>query len=131
MSHYNSTAVPYNRTQHIIKQLIMSDTNSTQVPSVTQPQPRNINSNDNINTNNNNVTPGPTTPRQYGTRQSPASSSNSKPNVKTLQISDYPYILPGKVFFRDCDMYFHVNNATYYHYFDNLFNTFFVEEGGL
>lgn len=24
-----------------------------------------------------------------------------------------------------------VNNATYYHYFDNLFNTFFVEEGGM
>ena len=46
-----------------------------------------------------------------------------------IKLIDYPYIMPCSVFFRDCDMYMHVNNATYYHYFDNLFNTFFVEEG--
>lgn len=74
----------------------------------------------------------PTHPNSHVSSNNVASSSSpSKSAAPPLTLSCFPYQLRTKVYFRDCDMYCHVNNATYYHYFDTLFNTFFVEEAGM
>lgn len=53
----------------------------------------------------------------------------SKPQRPSLQ--DYRYFLPITTRWKDNDIYGHVNNVTYYAYFDTVANHYLVEEGGL
>ncbi|MEK9672849.1 MAG: thioesterase family protein [Rhodospirillaceae bacterium] len=45
--------------------------------------------------------------------------------------NDYPYILPIQTRWMDNDIYGHVNNVTYYSYFDTVVNCYLIERGGL
>jgi len=45
--------------------------------------------------------------------------------------SDYKYFLPITTRWMDNDVYGHVNNVTYYSYFDTVANHFLIREGGL
>ena len=45
--------------------------------------------------------------------------------------SDYFFFAPITTRWMDNDVYGHVNNVTYYSYFDTLANTYLIEEGGL
>lgn len=45
--------------------------------------------------------------------------------------SDYLFFAPITTRWMDNDVYGHVNNVTYYSYFDTLANTYLIEEGGL
>ncbi|AFM19872.1 putative thioesterase [Mycolicibacterium chubuense NBB4] len=44
---------------------------------------------------------------------------------------DYRYFLPITTRWMDNDVYGHVNNVTYYSYFDTVANHFLISEGGL
>ncbi|BBH17810.1 hypothetical protein Back2_20970 [Nocardioides baekrokdamisoli] len=46
-------------------------------------------------------------------------------------IEDYPYVIDITTRWMDNDVYGHVNNVTYYSYFDTAANTFLIERGGL
>ncbi|WP_185975887.1 thioesterase family protein [Mycolicibacterium sp. 018/SC-01/001] len=46
-------------------------------------------------------------------------------------IDDYGYVLPITTRWMDNDVYGHVNNVTYYSYFDTVANHFLITEGGL
>lgn len=43
----------------------------------------------------------------------------------------YPYVVPIPTRWMDNDAYGHVNNVTYYSYFDTAVNRYLIEEGGL
>ena len=45
--------------------------------------------------------------------------------------SDYPYFVPVTTRWMDNDVYGHVNNVTYYSYFDTAANHYLIREGGL
>ena len=45
--------------------------------------------------------------------------------------ADYRYFLPITTRWMDNDVYGHVNNVTYYSYFDTVANHFLIYEGGL
>lgn len=45
--------------------------------------------------------------------------------------SDYCYFAPITTRWHDNDLYGHVNNVTYYSYFDSIANRFLIEQGGL
>ena len=45
--------------------------------------------------------------------------------------SDYRYFVPITTRWMDNDVYGHVNNVTYYSYFDTVANHFLIREGGL
>ncbi|OAN41747.1 acyl-CoA thioesterase [Mycolicibacterium iranicum] len=45
--------------------------------------------------------------------------------------ADYGYFLPITTRWMDNDVYGHVNNVTYYSYFDTVANHFLIHEGGL
>jgi acyl-CoA thioester hydrolase len=45
--------------------------------------------------------------------------------------SDYHYLQPVTTRWHDNDLYGHVNNVTYYSYFDSAVNTYLIEQGGL
>lgn len=45
--------------------------------------------------------------------------------------SDYRYFLPITTRWMDNDIYGHINNVTYYSYFDTVANHFLIHEGGL
>lgn len=45
--------------------------------------------------------------------------------------ADYPYRLPIPTRWMDNDMYGHVNNVTYYSYFDTVVNEHLIRVGGL
>ncbi|PCJ43182.1 MAG: thioesterase [Moraxellaceae bacterium] len=45
--------------------------------------------------------------------------------------SDYDYHIAITTRWSDNDLYGHVNNVTYYSYFDSVANTYLIEEGGL
>jgi hypothetical protein len=47
------------------------------------------------------------------------------------RIEQYPYIVPITTRWMDNDVYGHVNNVTYYSYFDTAANHFLIHEGGL
>ena len=53
------------------------------------------------------------------------SSSNSEARA------DYGYFLDLQSRWMDNDLYGHVNNVTYYSYFDTVVNYFLIEKGGL
>ena len=44
---------------------------------------------------------------------------------------DYRYFLPITTRWKDNDVYGHVNNVTYYSYFDTVANHYLITEGGL
>ncbi|KAL7309673.1 hypothetical protein PS15m_010525 [Mucor circinelloides] len=44
---------------------------------------------------------------------------------------DYKYYLPIQTRFSDCDMYAHINNSIYYHYFDTIINEYLIKKCGL
>ncbi|CEP20159.1 hypothetical protein [Parasitella parasitica] len=44
---------------------------------------------------------------------------------------DYKYYLPIQTRFIDCDMYAHINNSVYYHYFDTIINEYLIRKCGL
>ncbi|MCG7594369.1 thioesterase family protein [Mycobacterium sp. PSTR-4-N] len=46
-------------------------------------------------------------------------------------IDGYGYVLPITTRWMDNDVYGHVNNVTYYSYFDTIANHFLITEGGL
>lgn len=43
----------------------------------------------------------------------------------------YPHILPIQTRWMDNDIYGHVNNVTYYSYFDTVVNSYLIDMGGL
>ena len=45
--------------------------------------------------------------------------------------ADFGYIRPVSTRWTDNDIYGHVNNVTYYSYFDTVANTYLIERGGL
>jgi len=45
--------------------------------------------------------------------------------------SDYPHFQPITTRWHDNDIYGHVNNVTYYSYFDSAVNSYLIEVGGL
>ncbi len=45
--------------------------------------------------------------------------------------SDYPHFQPISTRWHDNDLYGHVNNVTYYSYFDSAVNAYLIEVGGL
>ncbi|MCC7039142.1 MAG: acyl-CoA thioesterase [Burkholderiales bacterium] len=45
--------------------------------------------------------------------------------------ADYPHLLPIPTRWMDNDMYGHVNNVTYYSYFDTVVNEHLIRVGGL
>jgi len=47
------------------------------------------------------------------------------------QRSDYPHFQPIITRWHDNDVYGHVNNVTYYNFFDTAVNTYLIEQGGL
>ncbi|MNF58738.1 1,4-dihydroxy-2-naphthoyl-CoA hydrolase [compost metagenome] len=44
---------------------------------------------------------------------------------------DYPHFQPITTRWHDNDLYGHVNNVTYYSYFDSAVNAYLIERGGL
>lgn len=46
-------------------------------------------------------------------------------------LDDYRYVLPITTRWMDNDVYGHVNNVTYYSYFDTVANHYLITEGGL
>jgi acyl-CoA thioester hydrolase len=46
------------------------------------------------------------------------------------QRSDYPHFQPVTTRWHDNDAYGHVNNVTYYSFFDTAVNTYLIEVGG-
>lgn len=53
------------------------------------------------------------------------------PNHPQPLRSDYQYLQPITTRWHDNDLYGHVNNVTYYSYFDSAVNTYLIEQGGL
>lgn len=53
----------------------------------------------------------------------------SKPQRPTLD--DYKVFVPITTRWKDNDIYGHVNNVTYYAYFDTVANQYLIEQGGL
>jgi acyl-CoA thioester hydrolase len=49
----------------------------------------------------------------------------------TPQRTDYPHFQPITTRWHDNDIYGHVNNVTYYSFFDSAVNTYLIERGGL
>lgn len=49
----------------------------------------------------------------------------------TLLRADYRYFQPITTRWHDNDAYGHVNNVTYYSFFDTAVNTYLIEQGGL
>lgn len=47
------------------------------------------------------------------------------------QRSEYPHLQPLTTRWHDNDVYGHVNNVTYYSFFDTAVNTYLIEAGGL
>lgn len=48
-----------------------------------------------------------------------------------MERSDYPVFYPIITRWMDNDIYGHVNNVTYYSYFDSVINRYLIDEGGL
>lgn len=52
-------------------------------------------------------------------------------NQEYETIDRYPYIVPVTTRWSDNDLYGHINNVTYYSYFDTAANHFLIHAGGL
>ncbi len=53
------------------------------------------------------------------------------PEQSTHLRGDYRYFHSISTRWHDNDIYGHINNVTYYSYFDSAMNTYLIEEGGL
>jgi len=53
------------------------------------------------------------------------------PEIEPITRNDYQYFYPISTRWMDNDYYGHVNNVTYYSYFDTATNRYLIEEGGL
>lgn len=51
--------------------------------------------------------------------------------MSTTQRADYNHFQPITTRWHDNDIYGHVNNVTYYSFFDSAVNTYLIERGGL
>jgi acyl-CoA thioester hydrolase len=51
--------------------------------------------------------------------------------MSTTQRADYNHFQPIATRWHDNDIYGHVNNVTYYSFFDSAVNTYLIERGGL
>lgn len=51
--------------------------------------------------------------------------------IKRTSIDAFPYLINIDTRWMDNDIYGHVNNVTYYSYFDTIINRFLIEKGGL
>ena len=51
--------------------------------------------------------------------------------MSTTQRADYVHFQPITTRWHDNDIYGHVNNVTYYSFFDSAVNTYLIERGGL
>ena len=51
--------------------------------------------------------------------------------MSTPQRTDYPHFQPITTRWHDNDAYGHVNNVTYYSFFDTAVNTYLIQVGGL
>ena len=51
--------------------------------------------------------------------------------MSTPQRADYPHFQTITTRWHDNDIYGHVNNVTYYSFFDSAVNTYLIERGGL
>ncbi|KAI8638245.1 HotDog domain-containing protein [Parasitella parasitica] len=61
-----------------------------------------------------------------------ASTIANHPSKETFRNrQDYKYYLPIQTRFSDCDMYAHINNSIYYHYFDTIINEYLIKKCGL
>ncbi len=56
---------------------------------------------------------------------------NTTQTEQSLSRTDYPHISTVQTRWADNDIYGHVNNVTYYAYFDTVVNNFLIEHGGL
>lgn len=52
-------------------------------------------------------------------------------NPGPARLSEYPYHMPIQTRWMDNDVYGHVNNVTYYSYFDTAVNGYLIERGAL
>lgn len=58
-------------------------------------------------------------------------TSNDAPINDDLAREGYNYFTPMSTRWIDNDVYGHINNAVYYHYFDTAANEYLINEGGL
>lgn len=58
-------------------------------------------------------------------------SMNTDQPEQSLSRADYPDITAMPTRWADNDIYGHINNVTYYAYFDTVVNNFLIEHGGL
>jgi acyl-CoA thioester hydrolase len=54
-----------------------------------------------------------------------------QPETRPETRDAYPHILPIQTRWMDNDIYGHVNNVTYYSYFDTVVNCYLIDQGGL
>ncbi len=64
-----------------------------------------------------------------GTR--PSIGSENRNMTTRPQRTDYPYLHPISTRWHDNDIYGHINNVTYYAFFDSAVNSWLINEGGL
>jgi acyl-CoA thioester hydrolase len=60
---------------------------------------------------------------------SPSPSSKQPSPSVSLQLTDFPYLVPLSVRFSDCDMYEHVHNVSFYNFFDTALNHVLIRRG--
>jgi acyl-CoA thioester hydrolase len=58
-------------------------------------------------------------------------SETAEPAADEHLAAEYRYFLPITTRWMDNDVYGHINNVTYYSYFDTVANHFLIREGGL
>ncbi|KAK4513694.1 uncharacterized protein ATC70_005698 [Mucor velutinosus] len=70
--------------------------------------------------------------RGMTTNAAATTASTKQPLKETFRNrQDYKHYLPIQTRFSDCDMYAHINNSVYYHYFDTVINEYLIKKCGL
>ncbi|RCI01977.1 hypothetical protein CU098_006028 [Rhizopus stolonifer] len=64
-------------------------------------------------------------------RQISTSKSNTIKRETFRNRHDYTYFLPIQTRWSDADVYGHINNSIYYHYFDTVINEYLIKHCGL
>ena len=60
-----------------------------------------------------------------------SADGSPRQDLKTQNRADYPHFLNIPTRWMDNDIYGHVNNVTYYSYFDTVINEYLISAGGL
>ena len=60
-----------------------------------------------------------------------SADGSPRQDLKTQTRADYPHFLNIPTRWMDNDIYGHVNNVTYYSYFDTVINEYLISAGGL